>query len=360
MTKLEEILIREICEKGPIPFYQYHALCLYHPLYGYYNTPRQKIGKHGDFYTSPSVHPVFGETVARFLLKKWEEIGRPSIYTVVEFGAGEGSMARALLDEANRLDPPFREALRCLIVERSSHMRALQQEKLRGYPVRWIQSLSEIAPFEGCVLSNELIDAFPVHVVKWTKHGWKEWYVDVKSGRLTGVWGDLSAREILDYINAYIPPLAVGQVAEINQDALIWLEKTAQGLNKGHILTIDYGFEADMLYHPSRRKGTLRAFRHHQLSSDVFASPGEMDLTHDVNFSAFMQYGKTIGLDPVFFGSQAEFLVREGILDRLVNTQGRDPFADEGLKRNWAVKHLIFPGALGTAFRVLVQQRRNG
>ncbi|GIM48327.1 SAM-dependent methyltransferase [Collibacillus ludicampi] len=359
MNDLEQIISQEIKEQGPITFYRFQEYCLYHPLHGYYNSSRHKIGKQGDFYTSPSVHPVFGETIARFLLQKWEEIGKPSVYTVVEYGAGTGNMAHAILSEVARCDSPIRTVFRYCIIERSPRLRSIQQEKLQGYPVSWIHSPSEIAPFDGCVVSNELIDAFPVHLVEKTKNGLQELYVDVDGNRFFEKRGDLSKPEIEEYISAYVPHLINGQKIEINLDALAWLAEVGQSMRCGHVVTIDYGYTAEMLYHPSRIKGTLRGFRQHRLIENPFESPGETDLTHDVNFTALMNYGESIGLETTFFGSQAEFLIQAGILERLSVNEGNDPFRDEVLKRNMAIKHLILPGVMGTAFQVLVQQRIN-
>lgn len=357
MQELVQLLRSLIEEKGAITFAEYQENCLYHPIYGYYSQDRCKIGKAGDFYTSPAVHAVFGETIAHYIARLWDEMGNPHPFTLLEFGAGDGSLAQAILHELAIDKPALYEHLQYIIIERSSSWKKEEQERLQRHPVTWLTSSEECPPFTGCALSNELLDAFPVHVVRLMAQGWEELYVTWAQGRFQTCWGAVSSPEVLAAIPAFAANARVGQAAEINIAALRWMEEVCTKLQRGFIITIDYGFTADILFHPSRTKGTWRGFRQHQLVDDPLNDPGEVDLTHDVNFTALMERGETLFLKTVFFGSQAEFLLQAGILQRLAPPQGGDPFRDEAGRRNRAIKHLIFPGALGHAFKVLVQQK---
>ena len=83
---------------GAIPFVEFMDLALYGPS-GFYTGPRAPggAGRRGDFLTSPEVGPLFGAVVARFLDAEWERLDRPNPFTVVDAGAGPGTLARAVL-----------------------------------------------------------------------------------------------------------------------------------------------------------------------------------------------------------------------------------------------------------------------
>ena len=93
MTKLVEILSDEIKQRGPATFNQFMEMALYHPQYGYYSSNRLKIGGRGDFYTAPTVSPLFGAMVARQLAEMWRLAGAPGYWTLVEYGPGTGKLA---------------------------------------------------------------------------------------------------------------------------------------------------------------------------------------------------------------------------------------------------------------------------
>ena len=97
---------RRISERGAITFAEFMEVALYHPDRGYY-TSGEQIGAGGDFYTSPAVHPAFGALLSVQLFQMWELLGRPTDFTVVETGAGNGLLCRDILTAAKGLDDNF-------------------------------------------------------------------------------------------------------------------------------------------------------------------------------------------------------------------------------------------------------------
>ncbi|GAX90936.1 class I SAM-dependent methyltransferase [Effusibacillus lacus] len=356
MGKLQTIIKNLIREKGSIPFRDFMDLALYQPELGYYHSDRNVFGKTGDYYTAPEVHSVFGQTIARDLLVKWQELGSPEPLVIVEFGAGRGKLARDILDHIQMEAPQTYKTTQYWIIEKSAHLRIVQQEKMQGHPVRWLSSLEERAPFSGIVLSNELIDAMPVHLVTETKYGLQEVYVSARDGQFHELLVPVSDHRIRDYLMKYAIPLQQGQRAEVNLDALDWLGQVANCLTDGFVITIDYGDEAQILYE-GRWNGTLRGYQHHRLSDHLLDHPGEQDLTADVNFTALMKYGEQVGFTTVFYGTQSRFLVEAGIFGQLTDKLAEDPFQCMDMKRNMAIKHLIMPGGMGERFKVLVQRK---
>jgi SAM-dependent MidA family methyltransferase len=371
VSELRDWIAGQIRAQGPVTFARFMEWALYHPERGYYTSDRRKIGKEGDFYTAPSINPVFAEVLA-------DEIAAKGIPLVIEFGAGEGRLARDMLARWASEHPAFYDQMAYRIVEISPSLRQTQREMVGDHAakVRWVteaQLHAEAAAvtegthgevesgrrglgFNGILVTNELVDAYPVHRVTRTADGLREIYV---TADLQEQEGALSDPALERYVQRYAPQMIVGQTIEVNLAGLAWYERALKLLASGHILTIDYGSEADMLHHPSRRTGTLRGFYRHTLTDDPYQHIGQQDLTSDVNFSALRDLGESAGWQTDFFGTQAQYLLQSGILQRLTNAWSADPFRDPDVKRNNAIKSLILPGGLGERFKVLVQSSPN-
>ncbi|WP_380028343.1 class I SAM-dependent methyltransferase [Effusibacillus consociatus] len=329
-------------------------MALYYPGLGYYERGDNPFGKTGDFYTAPGVHPVFGHTLARDFYAKWKELGCVSPFILVEFGAGQGTLAKDILNGIRLFAPDLFSVLEYRIFEKSSYLRGVQREVLADQPVTWCSASEHMGQFPGIILSNEVIDAAPVHLIVQDSEP-QEVYVGEQNGQFVERLGPLSNERIHRYLREYVSPLTPGQRVEVNLHALEWLVEATEFLQNGYIVTIDYGDETEILYE-GRLNGTLRGFRQHQLQTNVLASPGELDITCDVNFTALLKYGESLGMETAFFGTQGKFLTQAGIFEFLSNESAFDPFS-EGVKRNMAIKHLIMPGGMGERFKVLVQRK---
>lgn len=362
MNELSRWIADKLAAEGPVPFATYMGWALYHPEWGYYTSDRRKFGKEGDFYTSPSVNPVFAEVIADEIASKAEGMGLAG-FTLIEFGAGEGRLARDILARWQTEHPALYEAVTYRIVEVSPHLQAQQQEMLAAHQGRVVweteAQLQASAPYHGVVLTNELVDAYPVHRIRREAEGFVELYVawDAEANRFVEETGTLSDARILSHLERYGKPIRVGQVVEVGLPGLNWYERALDLLENGHVLTIDYGFAVEMLYHPSRPNGTLRGFYQHTLTNDPYEHVGEQDLTYDVNFTALKDVGEAKGWQTAFYGSQSQFLLSSGILTRLTDAIGKDPFRDPDMKRNRAIKQMILPGGMGDHFKVLLQSK---
>jgi len=158
-----------IRSSGPIPFAKFMELALYHPEYGYYSSDSLKIGKEGDYYTSPYVHSAFGEVISKVVCRVYE-LTQEEPFTVVEMGAGKGFLALDILNSIERDSPDLYKNLHYLVIEINSNLRNEEKCLLKNHldKVKWLNSLSEIGPesIRGVFLSNELVDSFPVHRAK--------------------------------------------------------------------------------------------------------------------------------------------------------------------------------------------------
>jgi SAM-dependent MidA family methyltransferase len=360
---LRAFVLSQIEERGPIPFFQFMEWCLYHPEFGYYRSGKTRIGRDGDYYTGPCVHPLFGQLIAKQLFQMAEILGNET-FDVVEMGGGPGFLCMDILDWAKKSSPIFYERLRYYLIETAPYFLKEQQVRLseheRAGKVFWLNLEgfgNGKVKIQGCFLSNELVDAFPVHRVVFDQGDLKEIYVTQQDGHLKEALGEPSDPRISDYFRSMNVALGEGQKAEVNLQALDWLEKVARCLKKGFVLTIDYGYLAEELYAPFRRDGTLLCYYHHEISENLFERLGEQDITSHVNFTGLIKRGEELDLHLTGLVSQSRFLIGLGILQEMEALE-RGLSEIDGLRLRLSLKHLIQPEAgMGEVFKVLIQHK---
>ncbi len=359
---LDRLIAEAIRERGRITFAQFMDMALYHPKWGYYMRPEARIGPRGDFYTSPHVHPLFGLLVGDQLAQMWDLLDHPNPFAIVEFGAGQGLLARDILDGLSRRHPACLNSTRYIIVERSPHLIREQRRELAASPLPpgralWLDRLERLpdhGQLAGCVLSNEFVDALPIHRVRRQEGQIKEIYVGCAEG-YTELIDDLSTPLLASYFSDLNVELEEGQEAEVNLAALSWLEGTARALDRGFIITIDYGCESEELYGPRFPRGTLMCYRQHRATEDPYAYVGQQDLTSHVNFTSLMRRGRELGLQTTGFTNQMKFLIALGMLERAQEWDQGPGAGNVGAKL--AARRLIMPGGMGEIFKVLVQHK---
>ncbi|MHB8773342.1 MAG: class I SAM-dependent methyltransferase [Syntrophales bacterium] len=356
---LREFILSRIRQEGPVPFARFMEWCLYHPAHGYYRSDRTRVGREGDYYTAPSVHPLFGRMVARQLMQM-SDLLETERFTVVETGAGRGFLALDILEWARGSAPAFYRRLDYRLADISLPAVEQQKDLLARYAaegtVSWEEE-GEGGAIDGCFLSNELVDAFPVHRVVLRDGSLREVYVGERDGCFSDVIGDLSEPELAGYFPAAGIELAEGQQAEVNLRAGEWIAEVGRRLRRGFALTIDYGELARELYAPWRRAGTLRCYWRHRLAANPYERVGEQDITSHVDFSRLIRQGEAAGLAFTGLVPQYRFLIGLGLLGEM-EAAGRAMSTAEGLKMRLSLKHLIEPGVgMGEIFKVLVQHK---
>jgi len=286
-TPLEELLAERVRASGSITFAEYMRECLYHPLHGHY--AKAEAERFVDFYTSVDVHPVFGRLLARQAAEMWERLERPVEFFLVEVGAGTGRLAAQILDFSRRVLPEFYDALEYIAVEPSATRRRSAEAAVAVY-VSNARVAAEMPGWipAGCVMSNELLDALPVHRVVMEGGALREILVGCEDNGFVDIRAPVSVPAISEYFAAQGISLREGQQAEAGLEACDWIEQVGLRLQRGFVLTIDYGHEAAELYDERHMRGTLLAYRRHRASEDYYAAPGEQDLTAHVNFTALI------------------------------------------------------------------------
>lgn len=344
---LSEIIQLKIKSDGPVSFHDFMEMALYYPSLGYYNSGKSKIGTEGDFYTSPIVSSLFGELIGKQIEEMWTVLDKKP-FTIVEYGAGTGSLCNDILYYLKN-NPTLYEHLSYCIVEKGEALRKKQQSHLPE-KVSWHNSICEIAPVNGCVLSNELLDNFSVHRVKMEEE-LMEIYVDYDNDFLEIL---RPASPLLkNYLNEQNIELPSGYVTEINLEAIEWIQEVSENLEKGFVLTIDYGYAAEEFYSPKRNSGTIVCYKNHEVNTSFYTDIGSQDITAHVNFSALSHWGQKAGLECSGFTTQANFLRSLGLMNYLRNFELRDP--ENNRAAIWQIQKLLMD--MGTKFKVLIQQR---
>ncbi len=308
-TALQQRIIERIHKEGPISFADYMRVALYDPDDGYYVTGRARMGwEGGDYFTSADISTFFAHALARQLVLWWQKLGEPARFIVLEQGVGQRKPGAGDSDMGQAYYTRF-----------LCRPRLPDGRYTHGPGCQHTLAVPN-TPAPAVILSNELVDAFPVHVVETRNAQLYEVYVDVANGRLCEVLDEPGSAEVANYLDNYHIPWASfgdGWRAEINLDALRWMQHTASRIRHGYILTIDYGDKAKALYTRQRQRGTLACYFQHQMNERPLVRPGEQDITAHVNFSALIDEGRRQGFHLHTFTTQRHWLEGLGIHEEL-------------------------------------------
>lgn len=367
-------ILQDAIQQAParqLTFAEFMNLVLYHPKQGYYSSRDTALGPEGDFVTSAHLGNDFGELLAVQFVEMWHRLAQPNPFYLVEMGAGQGLIAEAALAYLAHQYPDVFDVLNYQIIEKSDLLRASQQKRLSPWQgkVSWT-TLNDIADdsITGCFFSNELIDAFPIHLVEQTQDGLQEVYVTLKDDRepaFQEALGPLSSQRLADYfpfcgVDIRSPQYPPGYRTEVHLAALDWIKTVTAKLHQGYIVTIDYGYPAERYYGRARSQGTLQCYYQHAHHNDPYLHLGHQDITAHVNFTALERQGEICGLNTVGTTQQAMFLMALGLGDRLnalshIQATDKDSL-NTAIQRRDTLHQLISPMGLGN-FIVLVQSK---
>jgi SAM-dependent MidA family methyltransferase len=331
-----------IARKGAVSFRDFMELALYHPRLGYYGAGRAALGRMGDYFTNVSVGRVFGELLGFQFREMWELLGRPADFVIVEQGANDGTFAADVLEWSRTEAPEFFTGLRYEIVEPLDVLRRKQEDRLREFAGKaaWRSGLEELPRLTGVHFSNELVDAFPAHLVRFKEGEWREMYVNPGLA-----WTDLPIEEPALLERLKDAPQIEGYTTEVNLDASNWARTLASKVERGWVMTVDYGYPYERYYAPERRPGTLECRAGHAKGLDPLEKPGFCDLTAHVEFTSLARAFIEGGLRLDGYTDQHHFLT--GLVSEAF--AGRAPTEKEAR----GLTTLLHPEMLGASFQVL-------
>jgi SAM-dependent MidA family methyltransferase len=317
---LTDRLVERIRATGPITFAEFMEAALYDPEDGFYARPAVGRGQDGHFVTSPHVSPAFGDLLGRQVAECWDLLGQPSPFTVVEVGAGDGTLARQVLAAAGSV-PGLTDAIRYVAVERTGGQTAV----LRDAGLETAASLAEVGPVTGCVVANEVLDNLPFHRLRERGGEIVEVMVGAEGDRLVEVEGPATSAA-LALLTGELGP---GQERVVSPAARGFVEEMAAALDRGYSFLFDYG--------PT---GPVHAYREHRVLADVLDEPGSRDVTAGVDLEAVAGMVREAGLQAWGPVTQREALLALGY--RLWTAGVRTRQAEAEVAGDWRVANRLF------------------
>ena len=350
-TDLISEIKKQIEKKGRITFAEFMDIALYWPGKGYYTSENVRWGKDGDYLTSIDVSPVFGRLLAYQINEMWQNLGSPPQFSIIEVGAGREGLSFHIRDTIKKLFPEFYKAADFQLVDVNPiHIQKLEER------TSFHSSIEDIKPgITGCIISNELIDAFPVHRVV-EMDGLKEIYVGYEDAGFMEIRGELSSSGLNDYLEKIGIKLEQGQKAEINLKALDWIKSIGALLERGFVITIDYGLPARELFRHNRN-GNLLCYYRHTMNNNPFHQIGYQDITAKVDFTSLAAAGRDAGLEVTGFTTQFYFFMGIGALGEFKEVEELNMGNLDAFQWNQGIKELMLPGGMGDDFKVLIQHK---
>lgn len=350
MNKLEHLIKNHILRSGPITFVDFMNLAQYHPRLGYYGSGKVKIGKKGDFYTSPHVSAAFGEVIGTFIERVFNFLQTPE-FTVLELGGGKGYLAQDILNHLSE-KPEIYSRTGYIIIDKHTDRSCDLTLENHADKIKIYNDISELEQsFRGVVISNELFDSLPFHRIIYQNDQFREIYVNYKEDQFEETAGDLSTEDIRRYLKAYnLKPVDLKQI-EVNLLAEKVIKDISSYLDMGYVITIDYGHLSEEYFNNQKINGTFRCFHKHSINDNPYINIGQQDITADVDFTNLIRAGTRLGLNKVKYITQGQFLVDCGIL----NVIERESRHGEG--RVNSIKNLFLPSMMGNYFKVLIQSK---
>ena len=370
MTRtLKEEFAHRVRTEGKITFAQFMDLALNWPRGGYYRGP-SPTGAGGDFYTAPGAHPAFGALLCMQVYQMWRLLESPNPFWVVEAGAGNGLLSRDVVSFASSLPNDFHRSLKYLCLDPSLGQgmkggggTGVDPNPLSAPPVydeARIHPLATnglpLAGVVGCIVSNELLDAFPVHVVEKRGGQLQEVYVTLRDGCIVEEMDDPSTPALRFRLESVGIELVEGQRAEVNLAMASWLKQAAQALTRGYVVTIDYGREAAELYSQKRFRGTLTTFYRHTQTDNPYVRIGQQDMTAQVDFTTLKRLGEGLGLANLGYLTQGRFLSNLGLRQWIARLPALGLAQPQRDANRMGMLQLIRPNGMGD-FKVLVQAK---
>ena len=351
---------RRIRQRGRITFAEFMELALFWPDGGYYSNPDQ-VWPSGDYYTSPRAHPAFGALLSIQVFQMWQLLDCPTSFYLVEMGAGSGLLCHDLIEYSAHLPQGFRDSLRYLCLDRPplhGVEKLLPVEAGRKVQRLAAQSIP-LHGIKGCILSNELVDSFPVHRVTVQGGALKETYVALEDQTLVEVLDSPSTSALEERLDSLDLRLLEGFSTEINLEMAPWLENVSSVLEQGFLLTIDYGHPASELYSQRRNRGTLTCFYRHTQTDNPYLRIGGQDITAKVDFTSLIELGRYSKMEPLGFNTQREFLQNLGLRRFIDQLQSKGQKQREVWANRLAMLDLVRQGSFGE-FKVLAQGKGVG
>lgn len=346
----KQVMMQRLANQRAVDFATFMEQALYDTHHGYYQSPFEKIGEHGDFITAAAWTPYFAKTIAQQCLQIFKT---SHIHQIIEIGPGNGFMAAHIIKTLHEMGVP---SMQYFLYDISSYHQQLQKNMLlQIYPkglecVEWVK-LPLAKPMDAIVIANEVLDALPFRRFLYDQKHFYECFVIHNNHEFAFEYQPIAPGSLLSFLHTLpIAPYDENRpyFFEVNFSINPWLHTLNNSIRQGLILIIDYGYPEQEFYHPERTHGTLKCFFQHHTHDNPLILFGIQDITMHVNFSALAELAHQLDFKIEGFTSQANFLINNGILDFL----HKDAHTIDGLTKE-IIKQLIMPQHMGELCKVM-------
>ncbi len=358
-----------ILKKGGIlSFYDYMNIALNDPTNGYYGSGKAKIGKNGDFVTSPSLSDDFSYLLA-IQLEEWilqikNNLNSNKRITILEFGSGQGCLLKGIINYFLNKNSQILKDISFKIIELNLGMIEIQKINLKkfldkGIDIKWI-SLSDLEDdnLNGIVIAHEVLDAFCVERIQFKKGLIYQQGVQLNKEKETLDFINLQLtkkikkfiKEIKIELGVKIPPENAPEewTTELNIDNFSWLENLSRKVNNGILLIIDYAINSKKYYSSNKKDGTILAYKNQMAFREILQTPGDFDLTCHICSDILIYQAKLAGFESLGLVKQGEALLLLGLAQKLFEIQNNlKNDLSQALIRREAMLRLVDPICLG-------------
>ncbi|HJK87406.1 MAG TPA: SAM-dependent methyltransferase [Candidatus Megaira endosymbiont of Hartmannula sinica] len=336
MTNIDYNIRKIISENSYITIDDFIKNSMHIHRESYYQNTKH-IGDKGDFITSPEISQLFNETIALWIINKWEKAQKPSSFNLYELGSGKGTLISSILDIINNISKGCYDAIdNIYILDINNYFIARQKFKLLKHinnnskKIKWLKSYKDITKTIkietkdyyqdtrqtnskiSIVIANEFFDALPIKQYIKFNNKWFERVIKIKENQQY-FFDKIIIQEKLElfFKNTYINAKDGACIEESPES--IELSSILANLickQKGAIIIIDYGY---MIEPAKRNKNqfnpTLQAIYQHKYSS-VTDNIGTSDLSAHVDFYQLITSFIRNKLLPnsIYYSSQSDFL----------------------------------------------------
>lgn len=373
-------------EGGRVTLARFMEMALTAPDAGYYSSSHRFLGEGGDFTTIPRAAPAFNWALARFLAQMIDLMAEDSPLTLVEIGPGEGDMARGILDCWQEERPELKDAIRYRMVELGEGLIRAQRKQLeplmkRGWDAGWWGSLpdgegqmSAAERGRAIVVSNEFLDALPVHLLRVgggrVEERWVESDEDAETGlRLRENWAEPSVPALRELEMLFgttdasdLAALSADGFMEVRPGLGSFFRQISGAFAESCVISFDYGEwmagspeELEEGGKLAAHQRSLRTYSHHQSAGDLLSYAGRRDITADVDFRAVHIHGESAGFEQVLYAPLAAFLRGTGVEAATEGEQAGLPESLEEDRETSVVRALLDSADVGGLFKVIVQ-----
>jgi len=343
---LESKIKALIKQDGPISIANFMQMVLLDPEFGYY-IKQDPFGESGDFITAPEISQVFGEIIGAYIAYKWQEMGEPDEFQVVELGPGNGALMHDIL-RTLKIIPKLFASLKIHLVEISPTLRKKQLETLKSFnlPIVHHDDLTKIPKIKSYIVANEFFDALPINQYQYREGSWHE--KKIKLGKDDHFIFALEPNKgKVDFIREMKKPKD-DDVYEISFQAINVMVELSNFISKtgSNAMFIDYG------YIEKSYGDTFQALKKHKFNH-IFENLGEADLTAHVDFEELSTIAAKNDNIEVSLATQGEFFSNFGYKER-TEALKRKSDRETAKLLDTVQDRILHPNQMGELFKVML------